>query len=209
MSDYAVLGDLLVIYTVSTAVVFLFHQFRLPSIAGFLVAGALIGPHGLHLIPDVSEVQVLAEIGIVLLLFTIGVEFSSTHFSAARRILAVAAPVQTGGVMILALLGALLAGLTYQQGIFWGFLLSLSSTAIVLKALSEQGQSDSYHGRATVAILIFQDLAVVAMMLVTPILATPTGSAMGTVLVTLFKAAIVVGLIVAAAWYLVPLMLTD
>ena len=67
MSDYAVLGDLLVIYTVSTVVVFVFHQFRLPSIAGFFVAGALIGPHGLHLIPDVSQVQVLAEIGIVLL----------------------------------------------------------------------------------------------------------------------------------------------
>lgn len=96
MSDYAVLGDLLVIYAVSTAVVFVFHQFRLPSIAGFLVAGALIGPHGLHLIPDVSQVQVLAEIGIVLLLFTIGMEFSSAHFAAARRILMVAAPVQTG-----------------------------------------------------------------------------------------------------------------
>ena len=203
MSDYAVLGDLLVIYAVSTAVVFVFHQFRLPSIAGFLVAGALIGPHGLHLIPDVSQVQVLAEIGIVLLLFTIGMEFSSAHFAAARRILMVAAPVQTGGVLVLALLGALAVGLSYQQGIFWGFLLSLSSTAIVLKALSEQGESDSFHGRATVAILIFQDLAVVPMMLVTPILGTPSGSAMGTVLMTLVKAAIVVGLIVAAAWYLV------
>ena len=168
MSDYAVLGDLLVIYTVSTAVVFLFHQFRLPSIAGFLVAGALIGPHGLHLIPDVSEVQVLAEIGIVLLLFTIGVEFSSTHFSAARRILAVAAPVQTGGVLILALLGALLAGLTYQQGIFWGFLLSLSSTAIVLKSYVDRAEIDAPHGRACVGILLFQDLSIVPMMLLIP-----------------------------------------
>ena len=97
MSDYAVLGDLLVIYAVSTAVVFLFHQFRLPSIAGFLVAGALIGPHGLHLIPDVSQVQVLAEIGIVLLLFTIGMEFSSAHFAAARRILMVASGSNRGG----------------------------------------------------------------------------------------------------------------
>ena len=76
-----------------------------------------------------------------------------------------------------------------------------------MKALSEQGQSDSYHGRATVAILIFQDLAVVAMMLVTPILAAPSGSAISTVFMTLFKAAIVVGLIVAAAWYLVPRLL--
>ena len=76
MTDYSVLGNLLFIYTVSIAVVFLFHQFRLPSIAGFLVAGALIGPHGLNLISDIATVQVLAEIGIVLLLFTIGIEFS-------------------------------------------------------------------------------------------------------------------------------------
>ncbi|MBX3236908.1 MAG: cation:proton antiporter [Nitrospiraceae bacterium] len=207
MSDYAVLGDLLVIFAVSTVVVFIFHQFRLPSIAGFLVAGALIGPHGLHLIPDASQVQALAEIGIVLLLFTIGIEFSSVHFATAKRILAVAAPAQVGGVLILALLVALAAGLSYQQGIFWGFLLSLSSTAIVLKALSERGDSDSYHGHATVAILIFQDLAVVAMMLITPILATPTGSALGAVLLTLVKAGVVVGLIVAAAWYIVPPLL--
>lgn len=207
MSDYGVLGDLLVIYAVSTVVVFIFHQFRLPSIAGFLVAGALIGPHGLHLISDVSQVHVLAEIGIVLLLFTIGMEFSSAHFAAARRVLAVAAPVQTGGVLLLALPVALLAGLSYQQGIFWGFLLALSSTAIVLKALAEQGESDSFHGRATVSILIFQDLAVVPMMLVTPILATPAGGAMGTVLLTLAKAALVVGLIVSAAWYLAPRLL--
>ena len=76
MTDYGVLGNLLVIFSVSIAVVFIFHQFRLPSIAGFLVAGALIGPHGLNLIGDIGTVQVLAEIGVVLLLFTIGIEFS-------------------------------------------------------------------------------------------------------------------------------------
>ncbi|HET7910231.1 MAG TPA: cation:proton antiporter, partial [Nitrospira sp.] len=76
MTDYGVLGNLLVIFSVSIAVVFLFHQFRLPSIAGFLFAGALIGPHGFNLIGDIGTVQVLAEIGVVLLLFTIGIEFS-------------------------------------------------------------------------------------------------------------------------------------
>ena len=76
MTDYGVLANLLVIFTVSIAVVFVFHQFRFPSIAGFLVAGALIGPNGLNLISDIGTVQVLAEIGVVLLLFTIGIEFS-------------------------------------------------------------------------------------------------------------------------------------
>ena len=110
MTDYEVLGDLLIIFAVSTAVVFVFHQFRFPSIAGFLVAGALIGPHGLNLIPDTTKVQVLAEIGIVLLLFTIGIEFSSVQFASARRILAISAPIQVGGTLVLAVFGALAAG---------------------------------------------------------------------------------------------------
>ncbi|HSB43432.1 MAG TPA: cation:proton antiporter, partial [Nitrospira sp.] len=143
MTDYNVLGNLLVIFTVSIAVVFVFHQFRLPSIAGFLVAGALIGPHGLNLISDIGTVQVLAEIGVVLLLFTIGIEFSLLQLASLRRLLFVAAPMQVGGVLLVAWVGSMAVGLTWQEGIFWGFLLSLSSTAIVLKALADKGDSDS------------------------------------------------------------------
>jgi monovalent cation:H+ antiporter-2, CPA2 family len=207
MTDYGVLGNLLLIYTVSIAVVFLFHQFRLPSIAGFLVAGALIGPHGLNVISDIETVQVLAEIGIVLLLFTIGIEFSLKHLASLRRILLIAAPIQVGGVIAIALTGGLLAGLPAPQAIFWGFLLSLSSTAIVLKALAASGDSDSPHGRATIGILVFQDLAVVPMILLTPILASPSDGALGSVLLTLGKAILVVGCIVAGAWFAVPKLL--
>lgn len=207
MTDYGVLGNLLLIYTVSIAVVFLFHQFRLPSIAGFLVAGALIGPHGLNLISDIETVQVLAEIGIVLLLFTIGIEFSLKHLASLRRLLLIAAPIQVGGVIAIALVGGLLAGLPVPQAIFWGFLLSLSSTAIVLKALAASGDSDSPHGRATIAILVFQDLAVVPMILLTPILASPSDGALSSVLFTLGKSILVVGCIVAGAWFAVPRLL--
>ncbi len=207
MSEFGLLGDLLVIFTVSIAVVFLFHQFRLPPIAGFLVAGALIGPHALNLVSDTSQVQTLAEIGVVLLLFTIGIEFSLVQLVSLRSILLVAAPLQLGVMLALAWSGAALAGLPWQQGVFWGFLLSLSSTAIVLKALADRGDSDSLHGRATIGILIFQDLAVVPMMLLTPILASPAdGAALGIAL-TLGKSLVVVGLVMAAAWYLVPKLL--
>ncbi|MBI3357931.1 MAG: cation:proton antiporter [Nitrospirae bacterium] len=207
MTDYSVLGNLLVIYAVSIAVVFLFHQFRLPSIAGFLVAGALIGPHGLNLISDIGTVQVLAEIGVVLLLFTIGIEFSLVQLASLRRLLLIAAPIQVGGVIAIAWLGGMLAGLPGPQAIFWGFLLSLSSTAIVLKALAASGESDSLHGRATIGILIFQDLAVVPMILLAPILASPSEGALSSVLLTLGKSVVVVGGIVAAAWYAVPKLL--
>src|SRR5215467_2106272 len=198
MTDYGVLGNLLVIFSVSIAVVFVFHQFRLPSIAGFLVAGALIGPHGLNLIADIATVQILAEIGVVLLLFTIGIEFSLVQLASLRRLLLVAAPIQVGGM---------LAGLTWQQGIFWGFLVSLSSTAIVLKALANRGDSDSIHGRTTIGILIFQDLAVVPMMLLTPILANQGEGSALSILYTLAGSMLVVGLVIAAAWYAVPRLL--
>ncbi|MCC6139985.1 MAG: cation:proton antiporter [Nitrospira sp.] len=207
MTDYSILSNLLVIFTVSIAVVFAFHQFRLPSIAGFLVAGALIGPHGFNLISDSSAVQALAEIGVVLLLFTIGIEFSLVQLTSLRRLLFIAAPIQVGGVVAITLAGAMLAGVPWQQGIFWGFLLSLSSTAIVLKALAANGDSESLHGRAAIGILVFQDLAVVPMILLTPILSSPSEGAAFSILLTLGKAVIVVGLIVAAAWYLVPKIL--
>ncbi|BFU94530.1 MAG: putative Glutathione-regulated potassium-efflux system [Nitrospira sp.] len=207
MTDYGVLGNLLVIFSVSIAVVFVFHQFRLPSIAGFLVAGALIGPHGLNLISDVGTVQVLAEIGVVLLLFTIGIEFSLVQLASLRRLLLVAAPIQVGGVLLVACLAVLPTGLRWQEGIFWGFMISLSSTAIVLKTLANRGDSDSIHGRATIGILIFQDLAVVPMMLLTPILASHAEGAGLSILATLGKSALVVGLVVAAAWYAVPKLL--
>ncbi|MDH5670313.1 MAG: cation:proton antiporter, partial [Nitrospira sp.] len=146
MTDHGVLSNLLVIYTVSIAVVFLFHQFRLPSIAGFLVVGALIGPHGLNLISDIETVQVLAEIGVVLLLFTIGIEFSLVQLASLKRLLLIAAPIQVVGVIIFAWIGGMLAGLSTPEAVFWGFLLSLSSTAIVLNALAATGDSDSLHG---------------------------------------------------------------
>jgi CPA2 family monovalent cation:H+ antiporter-2 len=152
-------------------------------------------------------VQVLAEIGIVLLLFTIGIEFSLKHLASLRRLLLIAAPIQVGGVIAIALVGGLLAGLPVSQAIFWGFLLSLSSTAIVLKALAASGESDSPHGRATIGILVFQDLAVVPMILLTPILASPSEGALGSVLLTLGKSILVVGCIVAGAWFAVPKLL--
>jgi len=207
VTDYRALSDLLMIFTVSITVVFVFHQLRLPSIAGFLAAGALIGPYGLNLVSDLNQVRVMAEIGVVLLLFTIGVEFSLAHVAASLRLLLVGGSLQVASVLLLVMGGGVAAGLSTRQAIFWGCLLSLSSTAIVLKALADRGESDSLHGRATIGILIFQDLAVVPMMLLTPVLASEVGETVGTVLLTLGKSVALVGMIVLAAWFLVPRLL--
>jgi CPA2 family monovalent cation:H+ antiporter-2 len=157
MTEIEVLRDILVIFSVSIGVVFLFQKLHLPSIAGFLVAGTLVGPYGLNLVSDVEQVQVLAEIGVILLLFTIGMEFSLTQIRTSRNLFLLGGPVQLLGVIGLVLIGGLLVGLTFQQALFWGLLLSLSSTAIVLKALAERRENDTLHGRSTIGILIFID----------------------------------------------------
>ena len=207
MTDYGVLANLLVIFVAAIAVVFIFHQLRLPSIAGFLVAGALIGPHGLNLIADVGTVEVLAKVGIVLLLFTIGIEFSVPQLLSMRRLMFLSAPVQIGGVLLISWFGAMFIGLSWREGVFWGFLFALSSTAIVLKTLTERGDSDSIHGRATIGILICQDLAVVPMMLLLPILAGQSDAGGVSILLTLGKSVLVVLLVIAASWYLIPKLL--
>ncbi len=201
------MADLLLIFAVSIAIVFAFHKLRLPSIAGFLVAGALIGPHGLNLISDLEQVRVLAEIGVILLLFSIGVEFSLPHLKAARGLLLIGGPLQVLGVVLLVAMIGWGLGLPAEQAFFWGCLLSLSSTAIVLKALAARGETNSPHGRATIGILIFQDLIVVPMMLITPLLAQRGEATLLELIVPLVKSAVLVGLIFLAAWFLVPRLL--
>lgn len=207
MANIKILTDLLVIFTISIVVVFVFHKFRMPPIVGFLAAGALIGPHGLNLVSDIEQVKVMAEIGVVLLLFTIGIEFSLTHLAASRRLLLIGGPLQMIGSLILTAAAGVAAGLPIPQALLWGGLLACSSTAIVLKALAERGESDSLHGRATVGILIFQDLAVVPLMLLLPLLAHSSDHLRLDMVQALGRSVALVSVLVVAAWYVVPRLL--
>ena len=207
MEDISVLRDIIIIFTVSIGVVFLFQKINLPSIAGFLVAGTLVGPYGLNLVSDREQVQVLAEVGVILLLFTIGLEFSLTQLKSSKSLFLIAGPAQVFGVLTLIMAGGLIFGLSIKSAIFWGMLLSLSSTAIVLKALAERRENDTLHGRSTTGILIFQDLAVVPMMLMTPFLSDRGADGMGQILWTLAEALILVIAVVIAARVIVPRLL--
>ena len=207
MEDISVLRDIIVIFTVSIGVVFVFQKIHLPSIAGFLVAGTLVGPYGLNLISDREQVQVLAEVGVILLLFTIGLEFSLTQLKSSKSLFLIAGPAQVFGVLVLIMGGGLIFGLSMKSAIFWGMLLSLSSTAIVLKALAERRENDTLHGRSTIGILIFQDLAVVPMMLMTPFLSDKGADGMGQILWTLMESLALVIAVVIAARVLVPKLL--
>ncbi|MEJ2231482.1 MAG: cation:proton antiporter, partial [Nitrospirales bacterium] len=149
MSEVHVLRDVLIIFSISVLVVFVFQKLRLPAVAGFLVAGTLMGPHGLNLISDQHQVETLAEIGVVLLLFTIGLETSLSRLRASSRLLWVGGPLQIMSMLSLVVLGGWLLHRSWEESVFWGLLLSLSSTAIVLKILGDRGEIDALHGQAT------------------------------------------------------------
>ncbi len=172
MHDLGLLRDLIAVFGVSVIVVLLLHRLKLPTITGFLISGMLLGPHGLSLVSDIGRIEVLAEIGVILLLFTVGMEFS---IATLRRVWATSFLGALLPIAAWAALGASVSSLlkiSAGQGVFLGFLVALSSTVIPLKALSDSGQVDSPHGRAAIGVAVFQDLLVVPMMLLVPFLAS-------------------------------------
>src|SRR5690349_23777863 len=163
MTQYVLLRDLAIIFAGSLLVILAFHRLRLPALPGFIVAGVLLGPNALGLVADVHQVESLAEVGVILLLFTIGIEFSLSRLREMGRQVAAAGGAQVGLTLALAGAVALLVGLTWQVALVLAFLVALSSTAIVLKGLADQGEIDAPHGRLVTGVLVFQDLCVVPM----------------------------------------------
>jgi CPA2 family monovalent cation:H+ antiporter-2 len=206
MQEIGVLRELVVIFAAALAVVLVLSRLRLPTIAGFIVAGAILGPGGLGAVRDTAEVRHLAEIGVALLLFTIGLEFSLDELRRLGRILSVGGSLQVGLTTGAVALLAVLAGTSAPKGVFVGFLVALSSTAIVLKGLAERGEVDAPHGRLIVGILLFQDLCVVPMMLLAPALAGQ-GGGIEALLRPLATAAAVVAGALALARLVVPRLL--
>jgi len=203
MTELVFLLDLVVILAAAVVVVASLRYLRVPSVAGFIVAGAIIGPNALGLVQDLHQVEILAELGVVLLLFGIGLELSLRRVRRLWRPIAVGGAVQVG-TTILAVLGlSVLFGRDIRSGLLLGFIIAVSSTAIVLRGLSTRGELETPHGRLTLGILIFQDLCVVPMVLVIPVLGN-TAAAGTSVLVPLLKAAAVVAGVLVAARLVVP-----
>jgi monovalent cation:H+ antiporter-2, CPA2 family len=169
------LNEIVIIFGLSIAIFFICHQVRLPALVGFLITGTLAGPHGFRLIGAVHEVEILAEIGVVLLLFTIGIEFSLQNLLQIKRAVLLGGSLQVAFTIGTVFLLLKQRGWVSNEAVFIGFLISLSSTAIVLKLMQERGEMESPQGRMALAILIFQDIAVVPMILFTPLLAGASG----------------------------------
>src|SRR5881409_2206921 len=209
MEQLHILRDLAVIFAGSLLVILVFYRLKLPALPGFIVAGILLGPNALGLVNDPRDVEGLAEVGVIMLLFTIGIEFSLSRLrEMGRQILA--GGIAQMGFTVLATLGVGLAFLgSWRVSLFLGFLIALSSTAIVLKVLTDSGEIDAPHGRLATAVLIFQDLCVVPIMLVLPFLAGKAEGGIVGLLVALGKAALVVAGVVLAARTIVPRALKE
>lgn len=200
------LNEIVALFLVSVVIAFLCYKIKLVPISGFLLAGVLIGPNALGLVQDQSLVDMLAEIGIILLLFTIGIEFSLEKLSRIRSAIFIGGGLQVL-LSIVSVVGILiLLNVNWKVGIYTGFLVALSSTAIILGLLSEQKKTDTPVGRLSLAVLIFQDFAIIAMVLLVPLLSGESGSPMD-ILIVLGKAVLLVIGIVLLARKVVPWIL--
>lgn len=208
MNEMNFLQDLLILFGAGIVAVVAFHRLNLPPVLGFLLTGIVCGPYGFGLIEDIKGIEALAEIGVVLLLFTIGIEFSINRLKKLRRFMLLAGGLQVGlTIGATALLGTVL-GIPWAAATFLGMLVSLSSTVIVLRILEYRGELDSAHGRAGVSILIFQDLLIVPMVMAIPYL-SGNGGDLGSIAWTSVKALLFVALCGTVARYVVPWLLNQ
>ncbi|MFA6598426.1 MAG: cation:proton antiporter [Ignavibacteriaceae bacterium] len=170
MEKFLFIKQIVIILSVAIPIIFLFKKLKMPSIIGFLIAGVVIGPYGLKLISSSEQIETMAEIGVILLMFTIGLEFSLGKLVKMKKLFLYAGTAQVGITVITAAFLFSILGIRLPQAVFFGMLISLSSTAIVLKILVDKNELDAPQGKISVAILIFQDLIIVPMMIMLPIL---------------------------------------
>ena len=205
--ELSVLKDIVIIFALSSLVNYLFTRIKVPTIIGYMLTGVMVGPKLMGIIEAPQEIELMAEIGIVLLLFMIGMEFSLNHLFKIRR------RVFLGGFLQLtltALVTTLLAhayNLNWKASVFIGFLTALSSTAVVLKLLQDRSEITSNYGRTVLGILIFQDVILVPLMLFTPFLGGTEINYSTELVLLALKSVIIIGFLYIGNRWLMPKLL--
>nr|MBI1230770.1 potassium transporter KefB [Cytophagales bacterium] len=201
------LSDIVVIFGLAMLVILLFMRLKIPTIIGYLLTGAIAGPYGLSWVDASTAVDVLSEIGVILLLFVIGMEFSLKSLMAIKKAVFIGGTLQVVLTIVFTTLASYLFGFDWNIAVFFGFLFALSSTAIVLKLLQEAGQVNTISGRTTLAILIFQDIIIVPFVLFTPMLAGESDNILLSLLFLALKGGLVIVLTIFGAKYIIPKLL--
>ncbi|MFA5001642.1 MAG: monovalent cation:proton antiporter family protein [Methanolinea sp.] len=166
----AFLLNILIVLGLSVLVIFLGQKFRVPGIVGFIITGMLAGPYGLGLIQDQEIIQFLSEIGVIFLLFSIGMQFSFRTLFHMKKIVLLGGAIQVGVTVLIVTALARWIGFPLPSAIFLGFLVCHTSTTITLRVFQDRGELDSPHSRTTLGISLFQDLMSVPMILLLPAL---------------------------------------
>jgi len=205
--EFQLLKDMVLILALAVVVLYVFHRFKIPSVIGFLITGVITGPHGLNLINNIHDVEVIAEVGVILLLFTIGIEFSLKSLLKIGKILLIGGSFQVFMTIGAITLVSLRIGNAINESVFIGFLVALSSTAIVLKLIQDKGDIDAPHGRISLGVLIYQDIIIVPMMLLTPVLAGNAGAIGDSYWEIILKFAVVALLVFLGTKYIIPFLL--
>lgn len=205
--DISLLQDITTIFAVATVALLLCSKLKIPGIMGYLATGLIVGPNGLGLVSHVGNVDAMAEIGVVLLLFTIGLEFSLKQLVALKRSAIGGGFLQVALTTTLITVLCIILNIHWGKSVFYAMLIALSSTAIVLKILMERNEMDSASGRISTGILIFQDIAVIPMMLVVPMLVPGGTASVLDIGLTMVKAIAVVIMLFIAARFIVPKLL--
>ena len=196
---YNTLQFVLILLATAVLAVVVFRLLRLPPMLGYLLSGIVIGPHALGWIPDATVTHQLAEFGVVFLMFSIGLEFSLPKLVTMKHIVFGFGTAQVGATILIVMVVTWMIGLDWRVGLALGGVLAMSSTAIVSKMLAERLELNSFHGRQIIGVLLFQDLAVVPLLIVIPALAhavDSSGTDLGvTIILALLKAGMVLALI--------------
>ncbi len=201
------LEELLLILALATAGGAAFERLRLPPIAGFLVVGALVGPGGLGWIDDPARVRVLAELGVVFLLFEIGLELPLDRLRQMWRPALIAGALQVAITLAAVAAIAALLGAPPAAALVFGALVAMSSTALVMGVLSQRGEIDAPHGQLAIGILLFQDLCVVPFLLAVPILAPAADASASEIAIAGLRAVVLLALFAVVARFVLPVLL--
>jgi len=179
-------------------------RFGVPSIVTLLLIGVLVGPSGFGIIQNESAISTFGTIGIILLLFTIGLEFSFGKLLRSWRTVLMGGLVQVCSTIVIITAVSRMFGMPFGEALIFGFIVSLSSTAIVMKILQEKKEVDTLQGRTLLGILIFQDLAIIPMILITPLLVGSTGPDFNDLPVGIAKVAAIIIIIIILARWIIP-----
>ena len=204
--DITILSDLAIVFGSAVATAVFFGRFRFPNETGFILAGCLIGPNVLALVKDLHRVEVMAELGVILLLFGIGMDMPLDRLRLLWRPILLAGTLQVAATALAFFAAVRVWGMSWQVAVLVGLMLAISSTAVTIRNLEDRGEIDAPHGRLALGILVFQDMCVIPMLLVVPFLGGKGAGLMGG-LAALFKGAVVMAAVLAVSRNLVPAIL--